>query len=102
MAWTCRRDVENHGREGEGRGTGEIDFVRDHDCENLRFEDGTFDRVTVAFGVRNFENREKGLKEMLRVLRPGGELVILELSVPSNAVMRWLYKLYFLHILLRL
>lgn len=69
------------------------------DCENLRFEDGTFDRVTVAFGVRNFENREKGLKEMLRVLRPGGELVILELSVPSNAVMRWLYKLYFLHIL---
>ena len=60
------------------------------DCENLRFEDGTFDRVTVAFGVRNFENREKGLKEMLRVLRPGGELVILELSVPSNAVMRWL------------
>lgn len=69
------------------------------DCENLRFEDGTFDRVTVAFGVRNFENREKGLKEMLRVLRPGGELVILELSVPSNAVMRWLYKLYFLHVL---
>ena len=69
------------------------------DCENLRFVDGTFDRVTVAFGVRNFENREKGLKEMLRVLRPGGELVILELSVPSNAVMRWLYKLYFLHIL---
>lgn len=69
------------------------------DCENLRFEDGTFDRVTVAFGVRSFENREKGLKEMLRVLRPGGELVILELSVPSNAVMRWLYKLYFLHIL---
>ena len=69
------------------------------DCENLRFVDGTFDRVTVAFGVRNFENREKGLKEMLRVLRPGGELVILELSVPSNAVMRWMYKLYFLHIL---
>ena len=69
------------------------------DCENLRLEDRTFDSVTVAFGVRNFENRENGLKEMLRVLRPGGELVILELSVPSNAVMRWLYKLYFLHIL---
>lgn len=69
------------------------------DCESLRFEDGVFDRVTVAFGVRNFENREKGLKEMLRVLRPGGELVILELSVPSNAVIRWLFNLYFLHIL---
>ena len=69
------------------------------DCENLRFEDGAFDRVTVAFGVRNFENRERGLKEMLRVLRPGGELVILELSVPSNAIVRWFYNLYFLHIL---
>lgn len=69
------------------------------DCENLRFENGAFDRVTVAFGVRNFENREKGLREMLRVLRPGGELVILELSVPSNAVLRWMFNLYFLHIL---
>ena len=69
------------------------------DCENLRFADGSFDRVTVAFGVRNFENREKGLKEMLRVLKPGGKLVILELSVPSNAFMRWLFNLYFVHIL---
>ena len=69
------------------------------DCENLRFPDGSFDRVTVAFGVRNFENREIGLKEMLRVLRPGGRMVILELSVPSNAFFRWLFNLYFLHIL---
>ena len=69
------------------------------DCEHLRFEDGAFDRVTVAFGVRNFENREACLKEMLRVLRPGGELVILELSVPSNFLMRWAYNLYFLNIL---
>lgn len=69
------------------------------DCENLRFSDNTFDRATVAFGVRNFENREKGLCEMLRVLKPGGKLVILELSVPSNALIRWFYKLYFLHIL---
>lgn len=69
------------------------------DCENLRFADGTFDRVTVAFGVRNFENRERGLKEMLRVLKPGGKLVLLELSVPSNAVIRWIFNLYFLHIL---
>ena len=69
------------------------------DCENLRLPDNSFDRVTVAFGVRNFENREKGLREMLRVLKPGGKLVILELSVPSNAFMRWLFNLYFLHIL---
>lgn len=69
------------------------------DCENLRFDSGAFDRVTVAFGVRNFEDRERGLKEMLRVLRPGGELVILELSVPSNAIIRWLFNLYFIHIL---
>lgn len=69
------------------------------DCEKLRFDDGAFDRVTVAFGVRNFENREACLREILRVLRPGGKLVILELSVPSNAVLRWLFKLYFVNIL---
>lgn len=72
---------------------------RTGDCEALDFPDGTFDRVTVAFGVRNFEDREKGLREMLRVLKPGGKLVILELSVPSNALIRWLFNLYFLHIL---
>lgn len=69
------------------------------DCTRLRFEDGVFDRVTVAFGVRNFENLEAGLKEMLRVLKPGGRLVLLELSVPSNAALRWLFNLYFLHIM---
>lgn len=69
------------------------------DCENLPFPDNSFDRVSVAFGVRNFENREKGLTEMLRVLRPGGRLVILELSLPSNRIARSLFNLYFLHIL---
>ena len=69
------------------------------DGEDLHFADGSFDRVTIAFGIRNFENREKGLREMLRVLRPGGRLVILELSVPENAFFRWCYNLYFLHIL---
>ena len=69
------------------------------DGENLRFEDGSFDRVSIAFGIRNFENKEKGLREMLRVLRPGGRLVLLELSLPSNPVAKWLYNLYFLHIL---
>lgn len=69
------------------------------DCENLPFADNSFDRVSVAFGVRNFEKKEKGLTEMLRVLKPDGRLVILELSLPSNSIARYLFKLYFLHIL---
>lgn len=69
------------------------------DGENLPFPDGTFDRVTIAFGIRNFEHREEGLREMRRVLKPGGRLVILELSVPENRIVRWFYNLYFLHIL---
>lgn len=69
------------------------------DGEALRFADGTFDRVAIAFGIRNFEDKEKGLREMLRVLKPGGRLVILELSEPENGLMRACYNLYFLHIL---
>lgn len=69
------------------------------DCEALTYEDNTFDRISVGFGVRNFEHLSVGLQEMCRVLKPGGKLVILELSVPSNAFIRWCYKLYFLNIL---
>lgn len=69
------------------------------DCEALTYPGSSFDRVSVGFGVRNFEHLEIGLKEMYRVLKPGGKLVILELSVPSNPVIRWCYKLYFLKIL---
>lgn len=69
------------------------------DCERLEYPDGSFDRVSAAFGVRNFENLEKGLSEMLRVLKPGGKLVILELSVPENPVIQFVYKIYFLHVL---
>ena len=68
-------------------------------CENLPFADSGFDCVTIAFGIRNFEHREVALREILRVLRPGGKLVILELSVPENPVLRWGYNLYFTHIL---
>ncbi|MBQ0044342.1 MAG: bifunctional demethylmenaquinone methyltransferase/2-methoxy-6-polyprenyl-1,4-benzoquinol methylase UbiE [Bacteroidales bacterium] len=67
--------------------------------EAMSFEDCSFDRVTIAFGIRNFENRETALKEILRVLKPGGRLVILELSVPSNPVLRWCYELYFTKVL---
>lgn len=69
------------------------------DCEALVYGDEQFDRISVGFGVRNFEHLDMGLKEMCRVLKKDGKLVILELSVPSNALLRWCYKLYFLHIL---
>ena len=69
------------------------------DCEALPYEDDTFDRISVGFSVRNFEHLEIGIKEMFRVLRPDGKVVILEVSVPSNPVIRWCYKLYFLKIL---
>ena len=69
------------------------------DCEQLEYPAGSFDRVSVAFGVRNFEHLEKGLSEMCRILKPGGKSVILELSVPGNPILKSVYKLYFLHIL---
>lgn len=64
------------------------------DCLALDFADNTFDAVMVAFGVRNFENLDQGLKEILRVLRPGGKLMILELSTPQYFPMKQGYKLY--------
>lgn len=69
------------------------------DCMALPMADGTFDAVTVAFGVRNFEHLQQGYKEMARVLRPGGMLCVLELSTPSNGLIRWFYDLYTLHII---
>ena len=69
------------------------------DCESLPFGDGVFDAVCVGFGVRNFEHRDACLKEMRRVLKPGGRLVVLELSVPRTPIIRSLYKFYFTHIL---
>ena len=69
------------------------------DCEALPFDNDTFDRISVGFGVRNFEHLSLGIKEMCRVLKPNGKLVILELSVPTNPFIRWCYKLYFLKIL---
>ena len=64
------------------------------DAENLPFDDNAFDAVTCAFGVRNFAGLERGLGEMVRVLIPGGRLVILELSYPENPALLALYKLY--------
>ncbi len=64
------------------------------DSEAINFADNTFDAITVAFGVRNFENLGKGLKEMLRVLKPGGKLVVLEFSKPKKSVFKGFYNLY--------
>ncbi|MDP4147888.1 MAG: bifunctional demethylmenaquinone methyltransferase/2-methoxy-6-polyprenyl-1,4-benzoquinol methylase UbiE [Bacteroidota bacterium] len=64
------------------------------DSEALPFPDNQFDAITVAFGVRNFGNLEKGLTEMLRVLRPGGRLVVLEFSRPASPAFRLLYEGY--------
>lgn len=69
------------------------------DCENLSFEDNSFDAAFIAFGIRNFEDKMKGLKELKRVLNGNGHLLILELSVPQNKILLSLYKLYFLNIL---
>ena len=64
------------------------------DCETINFSDDSFDAVTVAFGVRNFENLEKGLSEIKRVLKPGGKLVVLEFSKPKSTVVKVVYNLY--------
>ena len=64
------------------------------DSENMPFEDNTFDAITVAFGIRNFETLEKGLKEILRVLKPNGIFVILETSVPQKAPFKQGYAFY--------
>ena len=64
------------------------------DSENMPFEDNSFDAITVAFGIRNFENLEVGLKEILRVLKPEGTFVILETSVPTKFPFKQGYHLY--------
>jgi demethylmenaquinone methyltransferase/2-methoxy-6-polyprenyl-1,4-benzoquinol methylase len=69
------------------------------DSENLPFEENKFDAVIVAFGVRNFENLEKGLTEMQRVLKPGGQLVVLEFSKPRGFPFKQLYNFYFKFVL---
>jgi demethylmenaquinone methyltransferase/2-methoxy-6-polyprenyl-1,4-benzoquinol methylase len=69
------------------------------DALQMPFEADTFHRVTCAFGIRNFEDRKKGLAEFLRVLKPGGKAVILELGIPDKPFIKTLYDIYFRHIL---
>jgi len=81
------------------KGLDEIITLEEGDSEKLPFEDNSFDAVIVAFGVRNFANVEKGLEEMIRVLRPGGKCVILEFSKPKVFPVKQLYNFYFSSIL---
>ncbi|WP_025742898.1 bifunctional demethylmenaquinone methyltransferase/2-methoxy-6-polyprenyl-1,4-benzoquinol methylase UbiE [Aquimarina pacifica] len=69
------------------------------DSEKLTYDDHYFDAVTVAFGVRNFENLEKGLSEIYRVLKPGGTFIVLETSIPTKTPYKQGYKLYTTRIL---
>lgn len=69
------------------------------DAEQLPFPDESFDAVTCAFGVRNFVHLEQGLHEMLRVLKPGGRMVILELATPDSSLIRPFYNLYTRHVI---
>jgi demethylmenaquinone methyltransferase/2-methoxy-6-polyprenyl-1,4-benzoquinol methylase len=64
-------------------------------AESLPFEDNSFDGTTTAFGVRNFSDVRQSLREMYRVLKPGGRCVILEFSLPKNSVLNALYRFYF-------
>jgi demethylmenaquinone methyltransferase/2-methoxy-6-polyprenyl-1,4-benzoquinol methylase len=75
----------------DGRST--VSFIQG-DAEDLSFPAGTFDAVTIGFGLRNLARPEKGLAEFLRVLKPGGKLMVLEFSIPVNAILRALYHLY--------
>ncbi len=76
------------------KGLDDVISMKLGDSENLPFETGSFDALTVAFGVRNYENLEKGLSEMLRILRPGGKAVILEFSKPRTFPMKQLFGFY--------
>ncbi len=72
------------------------------DTQNLPFDDDRFQIVSVAFGLRNVTDTKKGLQEMVRVCQPGGHVLVLEFSMPTNPVIRGSYKFYFRHILPRI
>jgi demethylmenaquinone methyltransferase/2-methoxy-6-polyprenyl-1,4-benzoquinol methylase len=76
------------------KGLNQIITLQRADAEKIPFSDNSFDAITVAFGVRNYENLEMGLTEMHRVLRPGGVMLILEFSHPESFPMKQLYAIY--------
>ncbi len=81
------------------KGLSDMIEMKPGDSEDIHYPDNHFDAITVAFGVRNYENLEKGLREMQRVLKPGKKMAILEFSKPAAFPMKNLYQFYFNHIL---
>ncbi len=93
-------DMLNIGKEKIVRkGLDNIIELQEGDAENLKFADNSFDAITVAFGVRNFETLQKGLKEMNRVLAPGGKVAVLEFSKPKTFPFKQSYNFYSRYIL---
>ena len=86
-------------RKAADRGLAERIALRQGDAERLGFDDASFDVATVAFGVRNFGDLDAGLRELARVLRPGGRLFVLEFSRPRNRLFRALYEFYTFRVL---
>lgn len=80
-------------KKARGMAQGKLTF-KWADCLSLPFPDNTFDAVTVAYGVRNFQHLDKGYSEMLRVLKPSGTLCVIELSEPANPLMKTAYRIY--------
>ena len=76
----------------------QIDFMFGSALD-MPYDDCQFEAVSCAYGIRNFSDLDRGLREMFRVMKPGGQLVILEFSYPKNPVIRWGYNLYFSHIM---
>lgn len=86
--------LEGGKRKIKARGLETIIELHKGDAETINAPSDTFDAVTVAFGVRNFENLLAGLHEMRRVLKPNGQILILEFSTPRNPLIRFLYNMY--------
>ena len=91
--------LDEASRKVKAKGLEHVVTFEQGDCMALGLGDETFDAVTVAFGVRNFEHLQQGYCEMARVLKPGGMLCVLELSTPTHRLLRWFYDLYTLHII---
>ncbi len=85
-------------QKAEQRGIKNVHFILG-DALQLCFRDESFDAVLVAFGLRNFAEIEKPLREFVRVAKRGGKVVVLEFTLPPNRFLRWLYSLYFFHVL---
>lgn len=78
----------------EAKGLQDIVFFKKEDSTNLSFDDNSFDAVTAAFGIRNFQDLDRGLSEMCRVLKQGGHLIIVELTTPICFPMKQLFNIY--------